>query len=107
MFAYITMYMCRVKLVMSEVGLFSMCLKLLAAMLEENIEIGGELHIERLYLFCVMWSYGGLLEEKERKGFNDLLATLSTALGPFLCFKVKFTSNEKIFKYFLLFQVAR
>ena len=39
----------------------------------------GELHIERLYLFCVMWSYGGLLDEKDKKGFNDLLGTLSTA----------------------------
>ena len=43
------------------------------------VMIGGELHIERLYLFCLMWSYGGLLSLKEQKGFNELLATLSTA----------------------------
>ncbi len=49
-------------------------------MLDDNIELGGELHIERLYLFCLMWTFGGLLEDKEKKSFNDLLATLSTAL---------------------------
>jgi len=59
--------------------MFQTCLNLLSAMLKDNIEIGGELHIERLYLFCLMWSYGGLLNTKEQKGFNELLATLSTA----------------------------
>ena len=48
-------------------------------MLADNIEIGGELHIERLYLFCLMWTYAGLLNEKQSRGFNQLLATLSNA----------------------------
>ena len=69
----------RPKVQRSEVGMFQMCIKLLTAMLMENVEIGGELHIERLYLFCLMWSFGGLLDEKDIKGFNDLLGTLSTA----------------------------
>lgn len=60
--------------------MFRTCLNLLSAMLDDNIELGGELHIERLYLFCLMWTFGGLLEDKEKKSFNDLLATLSTAL---------------------------
>ena len=59
--------------------MFLTCLNMLTAMLSDNVEIGGELHIERLYLFCMMWTYGGLLEDKDRRGFNDLLATLSTA----------------------------
>ncbi|KAK2146621.1 hypothetical protein LSH36_594g02049 [Paralvinella palmiformis] len=67
----------RVKL--SEVGMFKTTLNLLSAMLADNIELGGELHIERLYLFCLMWTYGGLLDEKDRTGFSDLLSTLSTA----------------------------
>ena len=69
----------RPKIRLQEAGLFQTCLALLSAMLADNIEIGGELHIERLYLFCLMWTFGGLLDEKERKGFNDLLRTLSTA----------------------------
>ena len=73
-------FLLRPKVRRSEVGMFQMCIKLLTAMLLENVEIGGELHIERLYLFCLMWSFGGLLDEKDMKGFNDLLATLSTAL---------------------------
>ena len=70
----------RPKLRLCEVGMFKTCINLLSAMLAENVEIGGEMHIERLYLFCLMWSFGGLLDDKDRKGFNDLLATLSTAL---------------------------
>ncbi|KAK3577475.1 hypothetical protein CHS0354_032326 [Potamilus streckersoni] len=68
------------RLRLSEVGLFKTCLGLLSAMLADNIEIGGELHIERLYLFCLIWTFGGLLEAQDRKSFSDLLKTLSTAL---------------------------
>ncbi|XP_071801693.1 uncharacterized protein [Asterias amurensis] len=63
-----------------EVGLFKMCLGLLTAMLNEHVEIGGELHIERLFLFCLIWSFGGLLEGNDRKNFSDLLRTLTSAL---------------------------
>ncbi|KAL4232681.1 hypothetical protein ACF0H5_007369 [Mactra antiquata] len=68
------------RLKLSEVGMFKTCLGLLAAMLADNIEIGGELHIERLYLFCLIWTFGGLLDANDRKAFSDLLKTLSTAL---------------------------
>ncbi|XP_053397319.1 dynein axonemal heavy chain 5-like isoform X6 [Mercenaria mercenaria] len=68
------------RLKLSEVGMFKTCLGLLAAMLADNIEIGGELHIERLYLFCLIWTFGGLLDASDRKSFSDLLKTLSTAL---------------------------
>ncbi|XP_074662754.1 uncharacterized protein LOC141915202 [Tubulanus polymorphus] len=65
---------------LTEVGMFKSCLNLLSAMLADNVQIGGELHIERLYLFCLIWSFGGLLEDAERKTFSDLLKTLSSAL---------------------------
>ncbi|XP_071954985.1 uncharacterized protein [Antedon mediterranea] len=68
------MYLC-------EVGMFQMCLGLLSAMLNEiNVSIGGELHIERLFLFCLIWSFGSLLEGTDRKNFSDLLRTLTSAL---------------------------
>ncbi|KAL5009692.1 hypothetical protein ScPMuIL_011997 [Solemya velum] len=70
----------RCPLKLSEVGLFSTCLGLLSAMLADNIEIGGELHIERLFLFCLIWTFGGLLDGVDRRGFSDLLKTLSSAL---------------------------
>ncbi|CAH1799095.1 unnamed protein product [Owenia fusiformis] len=70
----------RPRLKLNEVGMFKTCIDLLSAMLSDNVEIGGEMHIERLYLFCLIWSFGGLLEEKDIKGFSDLLKTLSTAL---------------------------
>ncbi|XP_076466964.1 uncharacterized protein LOC143298129 [Babylonia areolata] len=68
------------RLHLSEVGMFRTCLGLLSAMLADNIEIGGELHIERLFLFCLIWTFGGLLDAADRKAFSDLLKTLSTAL---------------------------
>lgn len=45
-----------------------------------NTDIGGELHIERLYLFSLIWSFGGLLDETDRKKFSELLLSLTTAL---------------------------
>lgn len=74
------MHEARPRLKLSEVGMFRTCLGLLSAMLADNIEIGGELHIERLYLFCLIWTFGGLLDATDRKGFSDVLKTLSTAL---------------------------
>ncbi|BFZ10052.1 hypothetical protein BsWGS_13093 [Bradybaena similaris] len=65
---------------LSEVGMLKTCLDLLAAMLTDNIEVSGELHIERIYLFCLIWSFGGLLDISDRRAFSDLLKTLSTAL---------------------------
>lgn len=63
-----------------EVGLFNTCLALLKALIEGNTDIGGELHIERLYLFSLIWSFGGLLDEQDRKKFSELLLSLTSAL---------------------------
>ncbi len=63
----------------SMTGAFQMTLGILSAMLSENKEIGGEVHIERLYLFCLIWSFGGFLSDAETKQFSDLLKTLSAA----------------------------
>ncbi|XP_071504103.1 dynein axonemal heavy chain 5-like [Diadema antillarum] len=65
---------------MTEIGTFKACLGLLESMLNEHIEIGGELHIERLFLFCLIWTFGGLLEGSDRKNFSDLLRTLTSSL---------------------------
>ena len=59
--------------------MFQTCINLLSAMLADNREIGGKQHIERLYLFCLIWSYGGLLEGTDRHAFSDIMKTLSSA----------------------------
>jgi dynein heavy chain len=59
-----------------EESLFISCLNLLGAMLSENSNIGGEVHIERLYLYCLIWTFGGVLEQNDQKGFSDLLYKL-------------------------------
>jgi hypothetical protein len=46
--------------------------------LQNNADISGELHIERLYLFSLIWSFGVLLDDQDRKKFGDLLLTLTT-----------------------------
>ena len=76
----LNVYIYRPRLRQSDIGMFQTCLSLLSAILAENIHVSGELHIERIYLFCLMWSYGSFLEDKDRKAFNELLKTLSTAL---------------------------
>jgi dynein heavy chain len=71
---------CRPMLPVSEEGLFISCLSLLAAVLNENTNIGSEIHIERLFLFCLIWTFGAVLEPADQKGFSDLLYKLVTAL---------------------------
>ncbi len=41
----------------------------------------SEVHVERLLLFSIIWSYGGVLvREKEQKRFSHLLKTLTNSL---------------------------
>ncbi|CAH1226669.1 DNAH5 [Branchiostoma lanceolatum] len=70
----------RTKVPVCEVGMFQNCLNLLKAMLDDNVEIGGELHVERLYLFCLIWTFGGLLQGTDRQAFSNLLTSLTSAL---------------------------
>jgi dynein heavy chain, axonemal len=71
---------CKPILPVREEALFISCLSLLGSMLNENTNIGGEVHIERLYLFCLIWTFGGVLELNDQKGFSELLYKLVTAL---------------------------
>ncbi|XP_078503742.1 dynein axonemal heavy chain 5-like [Lissotriton helveticus] len=65
----------------TEVGLFSTCTNLLAAMLNDKAQsIGGQLHIERLFIFCLIWSVGGLLDTTEMKRFNELIKVYTSVL---------------------------
>ena len=44
----------------------------------ETAEVFSELHVERLFLFSLIWSFGGvLLKEKEQKKFSQLLRQLT------------------------------
>ena len=47
----------------------------------ETAEVFSEVHVERLTLFSIIWSYGGVLVgEKETKRFSHLLKTLTNIL---------------------------
>lgn len=63
-----------------EVGMFNTCLAMLKALLEGNTDIGGELHIERLFIFSLIWSFGALLDEADRRRFSEILLSLTSAL---------------------------
>ncbi|XP_044146080.1 dynein axonemal heavy chain 5-like isoform X2 [Bufo gargarizans] len=65
----------------TEVGLFHSVTSLLAIMLNDKAQsIGGQLHIERLFIFCLIWSVGSLIECAERKKFSDLLKVYTSVL---------------------------
>lgn len=47
----------------------------------ETAEVFSDVHVERLLLFALIWSYGGaLLHERERKKFSQLLKTLTKSM---------------------------
>ncbi|XP_018425842.1 PREDICTED: dynein gamma chain, flagellar outer arm-like [Nanorana parkeri] len=65
----------------TEVGLFCSCTNLLTVMLNDKAQsIGGQLHIERLFVFCLIWSVGTLIETSERKRFSELLKVYTSVL---------------------------
>ncbi len=47
----------------------------------ETAEVFSEVHVERLLLFSIIWSYGGVLvEERDQRRFSQLLKTLTNIL---------------------------
>ncbi|XP_068137634.1 dynein axonemal heavy chain 5-like isoform X2 [Hyperolius riggenbachi] len=65
----------------TEVGLFHSCTNLLTVMLNDKAQsIGGQLHIERLFIFCLIWSVGTLIDIAERKKFSELLKVYTSVL---------------------------
>ncbi|XP_033874385.3 dynein axonemal heavy chain 8-like [Acipenser ruthenus] len=66
---------------LTEVGLFQTITNLLGAMLHEKAQsLGGPLHIERLFLFCLIWTVGGLLGRSDKKRFSDILKSHTSTL---------------------------
>ncbi|XP_066569884.1 dynein axonemal heavy chain 8 [Amia ocellicauda] len=66
---------------LTEVGLFQTTTSLLQAMLNDKAQsLGGPLHIERLFLFCLIWIAGGLIKGPEKKKFSDILKTHTSNL---------------------------
>ncbi|KAM4043310.1 dynein axonemal heavy chain 5-like isoform 1-T1 [Anomaloglossus baeobatrachus] len=65
----------------TEVGLFHSFTNLMTILLNDKAQsIGGQLHIERLFIFCLIWSVGSLIEYSERKKFSDLLKVYTSVL---------------------------
>ena len=65
---------------LSENVMFSSLLTILTALLEEHTDLGGDLHVERLFVFSLIWSFGGLLtRDQDKKHFSQLLLAVSTA----------------------------
>lgn len=71
---------CNPMISVREESLFISCLSLLGAMLSENPSIASEIHIERMYLYCLIWTFGGILNENDQRGFSELLYKLVSAL---------------------------
>ncbi|XP_075124385.1 uncharacterized protein LOC142197756 [Leptodactylus fuscus] len=65
----------------TEVGLFRSFTNVLTVMLNDKAQsIGGQLHIEKLFIFCLVWTVGSLIDRTERKKFSDLLKVYTSVL---------------------------
>eukprot|EP00118_Oscarella_pearsei_P013596 m.109954 g.109954 ORF g.109954 m.109954 type:complete len:5180 (+) comp37381_c0_seq5:135-15674(+) len=63
-----------------ETGMFQTCLSYLTSLLDcyaETREIFDELHVERLFVFSLVWSFGGLLDGNDSVKFSNLLKKLT------------------------------
>ncbi|UJR24993.1 hypothetical protein I4U23_006354 [Adineta vaga] len=64
----------------SEMSLFSITLRLLDAILNENTHITTDVHIERFFIFCLTFVLKIMLNPNEQKGYSDLLKTVTAVL---------------------------
>ena len=47
---------------------------------QEHTDLGGDLHVERLFVFSLIWTFGGLLtNDQDKRQFSQLLLSISTA----------------------------
>lgn len=57
-------------------------LPLLLCRYENSHEQLPEAKLERLFLYCLCWSLGGLLSERDRPGFDAELRAIGSNLPP-------------------------
>ena len=64
----------------SETSLFSVSLRLLDAILQENPHVTTDVHVERFFVFCLTFILKTVLNADEQKRYSDLLKTWVTVL---------------------------
>ena len=65
----------------SDSVLFTSCLNLLSSLLVDHPDLSGDLHIQRLFVFSLIWVFGGLISnENDRHQFNTLVLSLTNVL---------------------------
>ena len=68
----------RMRYRLPEIIVLQSALNLLGTMLSDNKQLAGELHVERLLVFCLVWSFGAFFERLlDRKNFDQMLKSLS------------------------------
>jgi dynein heavy chain len=88
---------CSPPLMVCEAGVFQTCLALLSSLLNNYAETGEvfeKMHVKKLFLFSVVWSFGSLLQyPADRRHFSDFIKTLTecfpddySGLGPLTVF---------------------
>jgi dynein heavy chain len=77
---------CNAVMSLSRVGIMSRLFGLLDAMLKKaelsTSPSDRDLELERLFLFALLWTVGGLFEEEDRGRFDEYLRTLSNLMPP-------------------------
>ena len=85
----------------TRLGAVTGCFRLLESLISEVIEDGSDLdaaECERLFLYSLAWSLGGLLTAEDRIKFDDYLRTLATEEG---AMPLKQLETDTIFEYYV------
>jgi dynein heavy chain len=75
----------------------------MTAILNEHIAAGRAVDkqgFERLFIYCMAWSFGGLFEQDDREKFHKFLDSKGAPLPPISPQKLQ-VDHETVFDYFV------
>jgi hypothetical protein len=75
----------------------------MTAIINEIMAAGGQLDkpaFERLFIYCMVWSFGGLFEQDDREKFHKFLDSKGAPLPPISPQKLQ-VERETVFDYFV------
>ncbi|CAI9717935.1 dynein heavy chain 8, axonemal-like [Octopus vulgaris] len=66
----------------NEVGMITTSLQILTVLLSNCHTVSSDTHIKKLFVFSLLWSFGGHLSSNDRLHFNEFLQKIRTNLIP-------------------------
>lgn len=78
-------------------------LNLMQALLQQHITAGKQIDkqaFERLFIYCLIWSFGGLFEQDDREKFHKFLDSKNAPLPPISPQKIQ-VDHETVYDYYV------